>query len=88
MAVVHKLNLIWVEAAHLENDFDNKTEGMGGEKEYEEAWDKMKSAHGVVGLAPSEFVRGFLSLWYIRVADMKCPGETAVWLFLQSVINL
>ncbi len=32
MAVVRKLNLIWVEAAHLENDFDNKTEGMGGRR--------------------------------------------------------
>jgi hypothetical protein len=73
MAVVRKLNLIWVEAAHLENDSDNKAEGMGGGKEYEEAWDKMKSAHGVVGSAPSEFIRGFLSLRYIRVADMKCP---------------
>jgi hypothetical protein len=73
MVVVRKLNLIWVEAAHLENDFNNKAEGMGGEKEYEEAWDKMKSAQGEVGSAPSEFVRGFLSLRYIRVADMKCP---------------
>jgi len=46
MAVERKLDLIWVEAAHLENDFEN--EEMGGEKEYKEAWDKMKSAHGVV----------------------------------------
>ena len=41
-----KLDLIWVEAAHLENDLDNKE--MGGEKEYAEAWAKMKSADGVV----------------------------------------
>ncbi|EJK69621.1 hypothetical protein THAOC_09104 [Thalassiosira oceanica] len=46
MAVERKLDLIWVEAAHLENDFDK--EEMGGEKEYKEAWDKMKSADGVV----------------------------------------
>lgn len=48
MAVERKLDLIWVEAAHLEDDFENDAEGMGGEKEYAEAWDKMKSAHGVV----------------------------------------
>ena len=46
MAVERKLDLIWVEAAHLENNFEN--EEMGGEKEYEEAWLKMKSADGVV----------------------------------------
>ena len=46
MAVERKLDLIWVEAAHLENDFEN--EEMGGETEYEEAWSKMKSADGVV----------------------------------------
>jgi len=57
MAVERKLDLIWVEAAHLENDFEN--EEMGGEKEYKEAWDKMKSAHGVV--VPGGFgTRGFL----------------------------
>ena len=46
MAVERKLDLIWVEAAHLENDFEN--DEMGGEKEYEEAWKKMKIADGVV----------------------------------------
>lgn len=47
MAVERKLDLIWVEAAHLENNnFDN--EEMGGEKEYNEAWTKLKSADGVV----------------------------------------
>ena len=46
MAVERKLDLIWVEAAHLEDDFDN--EELGGEKEYAEAWAKMKSADGVV----------------------------------------
>jgi CTP synthase len=46
MAVERKLDLIWVEAAHLEKDFEN--EEMGGEKEYDEAWKKMKSADGVV----------------------------------------
>ena len=46
MAVERKLDLIWVEAAHLENNFEN--EEMGGEKEYEEAWLKMKNANGVV----------------------------------------
>lgn len=57
MAVERKLDLIWVEAAHLENDFEN--EEMGGEKEYKEAWEKMKSADGVV--VPGGFgTRGFL----------------------------
>lgn len=46
MAVERKLDLIWVEAAHLENDFEDKE--MGGEEEYKEAWGKMKSADGVV----------------------------------------
>jgi CTP synthase len=46
MAVERKLDLIWVEAAHLENSFHDDT--MGGEKEYKEAWGKMKSADGVV----------------------------------------
>lgn len=46
MAVERKLDLIWVEAAHLEKGFEN--EEMGGEKEYDEAWKKMKSADGVV----------------------------------------
>ena len=41
-----KLDLIWVEAAHLVDDFSN--EEMGGEEEYKEAWAKMKSADGVV----------------------------------------
>ncbi|KAL3757033.1 hypothetical protein ACHAWU_002872 [Discostella pseudostelligera] len=57
MAVERKLDLIWVEAAHLEKDFEN--EEMGGEKEYDEAWKKMKSADGVV--VPGGFgTRGFL----------------------------
>lgn len=57
MAVERQLDLIWVEAAHLENDFEN--EEMGGEKEYDEAWRKMKSADGVV--VPGGFgTRGFL----------------------------
>ncbi|ACI64907.1 CTP synthase [Thalassiosira pseudonana CCMP1335] len=57
MAVERKLDLIWVEAAHLENDFEDET--MGGELEYNEAWDKMKSADGVV--VPGGFgTRGFL----------------------------
>lgn len=46
MAVERKLDLIWVEAAHLENDFTD--EEMGGEKEYKEAWEKMKNADGIV----------------------------------------
>lgn len=46
MAVERKLDLIWVEAAHLENDFDDET--MGGQKEYDDAWAKIKSADGVV----------------------------------------
>lgn len=46
MAVERKLDLIWVEAAHLEDNFEDET--MGGEKEYEEAWAKIKSADGVV----------------------------------------
>ena len=46
MAVERQLDLIWVEAAHLENNFEN--EEMGGAKEYEEAWKKMKNADGVV----------------------------------------
>ena len=46
MAVERKLDLIWVEAAHLENDFEN--DEMGGEKKYDEAWKKMKIADGVV----------------------------------------
>ncbi|KAL3799757.1 LOW QUALITY PROTEIN: hypothetical protein HJC23_010407 [Cyclotella cryptica] len=57
MAVERKLDLVWVEAAHLENSFDDET--MGGEKEYKEAWEKMKSADGVV--VPGGFgTRGFL----------------------------
>ena len=54
MAVERKLDLIWVEAAHLEDvDPDNGEDGAGagacaGEKEYAEAWGKMRSAHGVV----------------------------------------
>lgn len=57
MAVERKLDLIWVEAAHLEKDFENAE--MGGEKEYAEAWAKMKSADGVV--VPGGFgTRGFL----------------------------
>ena len=46
MAVERQLDLIWVEVAHLENNFEN--EEMGGAKEYEEAWNKMKNADGVV----------------------------------------
>lgn len=45
MAVERKLDLIWLEAAHLEDEFDDEN---GGEKEYNEAWEKMKSADGVV----------------------------------------
>lgn len=45
MAVERKLELIWVEAAHLDKQFDDEN---GGEKEYNEAWEKMKSADGVV----------------------------------------
>lgn len=57
MAVERKLDLIWVEAAHLENDFEN--DEMGGEKKYDEAWKKMKIADGVV--VPGGFgTRGFL----------------------------
>ncbi|KAL7534547.1 hypothetical protein ACHAXR_005946 [Thalassiosira sp. AJA248-18] len=53
MAVERKLDLIWVEAAHLENDFENAE--MGGEKDL----GKMKSADGVV--VPGGFgTRGFL----------------------------
>ena len=51
MAVERKLDLIWVEAAHLEStDSDNDEDGTGaaGEKEYAEAWGKTRSAHGVV----------------------------------------
>eukprot|EP00956_Cyclotella_meneghiniana_P044878 scaffold341118_cov99-Cyclotella_meneghiniana.AAC.3 len=56
MAVERKLDLIWVEAAHLEDNFEDET--MGGEKEYEEAWAKIKSADGVV--VPGGFgTRGF-----------------------------
>ena len=40
MAVGRKLDLIWVEAAHLENDFENE---------------EMKSANGVVSCRPSWF---------------------------------
>lgn len=57
MAVERKLDLIWVEAAHLEREFDN--EEMGGEAEYDAAWEKMRSADGVV--VPGGFgTRGFL----------------------------
>ncbi len=45
MAVERKLELVWVEAAHLDKQFDEEN---GGEKEYNEAWEKMKSADGVV----------------------------------------
>jgi CTP synthase len=51
MAVERKLDLVWVEAAHLEggDSDDNDQDGTGaGEKEYAEAWGKMRSAHGVV----------------------------------------
>mmetsp|Transcript_3785 Transcript_3785/g.8011 ORF Transcript_3785/g.8011 Transcript_3785/m.8011 type:complete len:651 (+) Transcript_3785:111-2063(+) len=55
MAVERKLELIWVEAAHLDKQFDDEN---GGEKEYNEAWEKMKSADGVV--VPGGFgTRGF-----------------------------
>lgn len=58
MAVERKLDLIWVEAAHLEHNTSDK-DGMGGDKEYLEAWEKLKSAHGVV--VPGGFgTRGFL----------------------------
>ncbi|KAL7505294.1 hypothetical protein ACHAXN_002817 [Cyclotella atomus] len=71
MAVERKLDLIWVEAAHLENDFEDET--MGGQKEYDEAWAKIKSADGVV--VPGGFgTRGFLG----KVCAAKYCRENSV----------
>jgi len=57
IAVERKLELIWVEAAHLEDEFGDGS--AGGEKEHKEAWDNIKGADGVV--VPGGFgTRGFL----------------------------
>ena len=75
MAVERKLDLIWVEAAHLENSFDDDT--MGGEKEYEEAVAsdlnlKFTSHTHNMGLATyfREYLRDYMKKW---VADNKKP---------------
>ena len=70
MAVERKLDLIWVEAGHLENDFESDS---GGEEEYKAAWEKMKSADGVV--VPGGFgTRGFNG----KVAAAKFCRESSV----------
>lgn len=42
------LDLIWVEAAHLEKNDKNGEEKVDCEEEYKAAWDKVKSADGIV----------------------------------------
>jgi CTP synthase len=58
IACERKLDLIWVEAAHLE-EIDENGEVKTDKSEYDEAWEKVKSADGIV--VPGGFgTRGFL----------------------------